>query len=529
MLSIIIAVLVGLVYWLIQPAYLHWDPIQFALSLTHFNMALHRPHPPGYLLHIAIAWILKFWGLSPQHAVIGASVLVSGAVVLIVWLFLSYLQVNSFLKLLFSLSVAMNPLMLSYGSDGSVYPLDALFFPLLVLLAVWVLKSGKERALVTWFVLWGLAGGARQNITLFLLPMAVYLLARQGFRPVLVLKALVAALLGIFAWLVPLVYLAGGIHLLLDAFSAQFFTGWGHTLSLLYGAPWPMVRMNLVSLLRWSLLALNLFILLIPFAFFGKNRNVSLLVLLLGILPPYAWFILMYIGKPGHMLFLVPLSAVLAGLGAQNILDKVKDRHTWLVLAKLALSLLGLFILIIQAWQFFAGPAWIYRLDAPVTYRLRAYSDARTHVYLQTIRQAETHGPVMVACRDGYLSFRQAMFYLPEIPVIWLIDRESTGLALHGTTACFARHRRMHCLFRGPFWKQRRYHDLTRIPVPADTNLIFFSWESHTGFGRMAKRILPLQRLSSQSGTPFFLWAVPWRHHGFRIDGYVFTEAKPHM
>jgi len=514
-LVIIATAVIGLLYWTIQPAFLSWDPIQFALALKRFDMARHRPHPPGYLLHIAIARILKTMGASPQHAIIGSSVIMALTASVLVFIILTRLRVNKWLALIFGIASAMHPLMLTYGTNGSVYPMDAVFFPLLVLLAMRTLTDKK--GLYTWFFMWGISGGARQNITLFMLPMAIYLWIRLRPGITELAKAVGFAILGGMLWLLPLIFLTHGLRPLIDAFSAQFLSGWGHSMSLLYGAPWSMVRMNLLTLLRWSILGFNVFILLIPAAFIGRQKKPALLLLLLGILPPFAWFILMYIGKPGHVLFMVPLSAILAAMGTQNLFERSKiTRYT-----SMAISLL---IPIILAWQFFAGPSWIYHLDAPVTYKLRAYNDQKTGTLIHTIKKTTGKGPnsAMVICRDGALSFRQAMFYLPHLPVVWLIDSGSTGLDLHGTTACFARGRRAHCLFKGPFWYQKTYPLNTKIPIPDSVNRLFFFWEAGSGFGKLARRALPITRASSRPDTPFFVWATPWNNKTVRIGNYIF-------
>jgi len=518
---IIATAVIGLLYWTIQPAFLQWDPIQFALALNKFDMPRHSPHPPGYLLHIAIAYILKTMGIDPQHAIISSSIIISMAVIVVVFIFLTRLRINQWIALVFSIAVALHPLMLTYGTNGSVYPMDALFFPLLLLLAMRALDSPDKKGLYVWFFMWGLSGGARQNITLFMLPLAIYLLIKRRVDLKILAKSLGVAALGLMLWLLPLLWLTHGPRPLIHAFSAQFFSGWGHSLSMLYGASWPMVKMNLLTLLRWSVLAFNIFILLIPVAFSGRQKKPALFVLLLGILPPYAWFILMYIGKPGHLVFGVPLIAILAAMGAQNLFDRSKtSRYIGLTIS--------LLFPIVLAWQFFAGPAWIYRLDAPITYKIRAYQDQKTGILLRTIQKTTKNAPnsAMVICRDGDLSFRQAMFYLPKLPVVWLIDRESTGLNLHGTTACFAKNRKIRCLFKGPFWYQKNYPTITQIPIPTTINRLFFFWETNSDFGRAAKHRLAISRLSSAPHTPFFAWTTAWNHKSIRVKDYIFVSEQ---
>src|SRR5260370_37416520 len=37
----------------------NWDAVQFALALHEFDIAKHQPHPPGYLLYVALGRLLN--------------------------------------------------------------------------------------------------------------------------------------------------------------------------------------------------------------------------------------------------------------------------------------------------------------------------------------------------------------------------------------------------------------------------------------------------------------------------------------
>ena len=37
----------------------NWDAVQFALALREFDVAKHQPHPPGYLLYVALGRLLE--------------------------------------------------------------------------------------------------------------------------------------------------------------------------------------------------------------------------------------------------------------------------------------------------------------------------------------------------------------------------------------------------------------------------------------------------------------------------------------
>jgi len=36
-----------------------WDSANFAFALDKYNVAAHQPHPPGYPLYVATAWLLR--------------------------------------------------------------------------------------------------------------------------------------------------------------------------------------------------------------------------------------------------------------------------------------------------------------------------------------------------------------------------------------------------------------------------------------------------------------------------------------
>jgi hypothetical protein len=32
----------------------NWDAVQFALALSEYDVVKHQPHPPGYILYVAL-------------------------------------------------------------------------------------------------------------------------------------------------------------------------------------------------------------------------------------------------------------------------------------------------------------------------------------------------------------------------------------------------------------------------------------------------------------------------------------------
>ena len=65
----------------------NWDAVQFALALREFDVAKHQPHPPGYLLYVALGRLLNIPLADPNLAYVALAMLFSAATtVTVYWL-----------------------------------------------------------------------------------------------------------------------------------------------------------------------------------------------------------------------------------------------------------------------------------------------------------------------------------------------------------------------------------------------------------------------------------------------------------
>src|SRR5207245_11400165 len=39
----------------------NWDAVQFALALREYDVGKHQPHPPGYILYVALGRLVNAW------------------------------------------------------------------------------------------------------------------------------------------------------------------------------------------------------------------------------------------------------------------------------------------------------------------------------------------------------------------------------------------------------------------------------------------------------------------------------------
>ena len=55
----------------------HWDSVNFALGMQHFDMRLHQPHPPGYFFYVVIADLVNLFVNDPNTSLVLLSLLFS--------------------------------------------------------------------------------------------------------------------------------------------------------------------------------------------------------------------------------------------------------------------------------------------------------------------------------------------------------------------------------------------------------------------------------------------------------------------
>ena len=181
-----------------------WDSVQFALATEKFDVSLYQPHPPGYILYVALAKVLNLLTSNPNLSLILINIIFSGLTVVCLF----YLtQKVSFTSLLLPTQIALTrsmqskkglkpsttslplPTLIAFSSaslfifspifwfNGEValpYVMESLF-SLLIALVCYEIIWGKDYFVLS-SILLGLAGGVRQNLILFLFPLWLYAL-----------------------------------------------------------------------------------------------------------------------------------------------------------------------------------------------------------------------------------------------------------------------------------------------------------------------------------------------------------------
>src|SRR5580765_2242789 len=98
----------------------NWDAVQFALALREFDVAKHQPHPPGYLLYVALGRLLNIPLGDPNLAYVALAMVFSAATTVAVY-WLARALYDRVTAAAAATLLAVSPLFWFYGSVGLTY------------------------------------------------------------------------------------------------------------------------------------------------------------------------------------------------------------------------------------------------------------------------------------------------------------------------------------------------------------------------------------------------------------------------
>lgn len=392
----------------------HWDSVNFALALERFDVRIHQPHPPGYLVYVLMGRLATLLIHDPNAAYVGVSVLFSGLAVFAAFA-LGQEMFGEKAGLAAGLLTLTSPAIWFYGEVALTYILEAFFVTAIALAAYRTLRDHARGAAWFWGMsaLLGIAGGIRQTTLVLLLPLWLFALTKVPWRHRFGAGALLGSI--VLAWLIPTVILSGGWH---DYLAASRAIGGGviSGFALLGAEPlWaPMGRLALYlfyGLLGGTPLLIYQIARRKPVLseLYRDNRTRTLL-LWLG---PNLLFYAPLVRAPGHTFSFLPALLVLAGAGAATIFQERQGNTAW----PLRGSVLGLPILLNVLFFLMAPPFLLgeqrVALIAPGWAAIR-YRDQSLTARITYIKQ--NCSPDQTVILSNGLDFRHPDFYLREYP-----------------------------------------------------------------------------------------------------------------
>ena len=295
-----------------SPYLYSWDSIGFALSIEHFDMRLHQPHPPGYILYSFTVRAVNQMVGDPNLTMIYLNIAATlGACWFIARLIL-LLTGKKWLAFLGASLYAFNPVAIFYGSVAEIYAVEGFWVSLIAYLIF--ASDLKPKYLLFASACMGLAGGFRPTTEMFLLPFFLTGFIRKPLKTALI--AIVILLIVNLLWFVPLALMSGGLTQYLHAVGDQSqraadteepgsdsITAFKILVRLIQTASLPVLLM-LLSRIHKTTISLR------------EGR------LFLAILPPLLLFSLFHLPKDGYLLIVIPVFVALILLFLQGVSPK---------------------------------------------------------------------------------------------------------------------------------------------------------------------------------------------------------------
>ncbi|MPZ13257.1 MAG: DUF2723 domain-containing protein [Chloroflexi bacterium] len=183
----------------------HWDSGNYALAIENYNVASHQPHPPGYPLYVATAWLVHQLVGEANRSYVLLSVAGSAAAAVAVLGF-AWRLFGPRVGVLASILFITSPTVWSHGEVALPYVFLALFSALIGWCVVETRWGGRNLTLPGAALL-GMGGGFRPDLLMWLSLPWLY----GSFRRLRWLVAGGAAVLVIVAaWAIPMAQLSGG-------------------------------------------------------------------------------------------------------------------------------------------------------------------------------------------------------------------------------------------------------------------------------------------------------------------------------
>ena len=294
------------------------DPINLVFGMQEFNVAVHAPHPPGYLLYVLI--------LRAVHAVVGGDPLAtvqlvarlfSTATIALVFVAVRWMQpARPMLATFAAWLTALHPTLLFHGADGQTHTSEAFAAALLLLALVAYHRRPTTALAATLGALLALGSAFRPSFVVVGVGPIIWLTWRRW--PHLFVAGGVSVL-GALAWMLPTFHLSGGYAVWKAAQDALVGGSFVRTFSL-FGSESVYATTNLRWVFSWIALLL---VPLAPLLFVrkavrseqGELRRRILVWLTWALVPGGLFYALYFCSAPGYFLGVLPLLVVFAVLG----------------------------------------------------------------------------------------------------------------------------------------------------------------------------------------------------------------------
>ncbi len=312
-----------------------WDSVNYALGFEKYDILSHQPHSPGYIFYIAIGKLVNTIFNDANSTMVVISILFSIFTVFVVY----YLAKNIFsrkIAVISSILLIFNPLYWFYGEIATIYLTEALFATLIAYLSYQVLKGNNNYFYPSAIVL-GLAGGFRQDLIIFMLPLWLFCNFYSNRSIIRMFKGFSVLISSALLWFIPTILLAGGYDSYITA--SGHLSGAFETTSIFFGASLFNHFIMDLALFSWLILGsgiigilfLIMFVVINRENILGKEfiRNQKFIFLLLWIFPMLLFQILFPLSKPGYSLIYISALSMIIGYIIHFVSVKIRNKYNF--------------------------------------------------------------------------------------------------------------------------------------------------------------------------------------------------------
>ena len=389
-----------------------WDSVLYARALedgfhVDYVTASQRPHPPGYLLYVAVAAAARYLTGDSNSALVLISIIASALAAAALFLFARRFASDRSAAFV-ALGFALSPLVWQYSEVAYPYTLLGLLSIALAACFAHTRGRGMTATLIA-SAAFGAVSGFRQDLLWILGPLWVWTVWPLSWRARAAAAGMVA--LGCLTWLVPTAVLSGGLGSYIDAVVRQ--TDFVRVTHSVLAQGLPALGRNLGTTLYAIGCGLGLLALPVLALLFAEchrairqrrlRRGQRETLLTLWIAPGLVLYIGLHIGESGYVLSILPALYVVAAIAIDRA-EAVSARARRLAFAVAVLV-----------------PAFVFvTSSAPFSAAAIARHDWELASRVTYVREHYSANTTLLLAREDFLLVR---YYLPEYRT-WFHDRD---------------------------------------------------------------------------------------------------------
>ena len=532
-----------------------WDSVNFALAFEKYDILLHQPQPPGYILFVGLGKLLNQLFHDANLTIVFISIMFSLLTAIVLY-FLGKQLFSRKIAIIGAILLIFSPIFWFYGEIATIYPSES-FLAILIAYTSYMafkgnLKNDKKFFYISTLIL-GLAGGFRQDLIPFMFPLWFFCLFYQNRHYKRIITAFALLAISILLWLLPTIILAGGLETYLNAgghFSASFKTS-----SILFGASLSNQLLMDGMLVSWLMIGLGflggfliiLFLIMKRKTVLNKRmlKNPKFIFLSLWILPSFLFLVFIPLSKPGYSLTFLPALSLILGY---VIVEVSRDLGGKFNFSKRSVLSLILIVYILLNGIYFLYP---YHLNEESTWETQVSNmnssqkitlgldmffmynnekiianDQNMELHLQTLENLSGPNPnnTQIIIRDiiredqGF-SWRKAMYQLPGSDVYYLLDGENSQLKSNKLQ------NQVSFSYGKNHTSNSSQSDVLEIPINSSAEKIVWIVDDRSEFFQELQSKIEVKTIKLSNGLNIYYSDIKNKKIDFQIGGFIFRSV----